>query len=124
MGNKNHVVVVVVGHKVCCFQGCLGRHIVMMKEPVVVAPKFQSFSSHTFSQVSQNIRVFVKFRVDHCVRRNKFSVKKTIKTMSMLSVELWTCYTFLLLATVGSSTVMIVPLFMDHNCKSNFCRPL
>jgi hypothetical protein len=37
----------------------------MMKEPVVVAPKFQSFSLHIFSQTSQN--VVVKVRADHSV---------------------------------------------------------
>jgi hypothetical protein len=65
MGNDNHVV---VSHKLCGFQGCVGGRIVMMKKPVVVAPKFQSFSSHTFSQASQNITVQVKVRVDRTVR--------------------------------------------------------
>jgi hypothetical protein len=50
----------------------VGRHIVVKKEPVVVAPKFWSFSSHIFSQASQNVAV--KVRVDHSVRRNKFTV--------------------------------------------------
>jgi hypothetical protein len=54
MGNENHVV---VGHKLCGFQGHVGRRIVVMKESVVVAPKFWSFSLHIFSQVSQNITV-------------------------------------------------------------------
>jgi hypothetical protein len=44
MGNDNHVV---VSHKLCGFQGHVGRHDVMMKEPVVVVPKFRSFSSIT-----------------------------------------------------------------------------
>jgi hypothetical protein len=63
-----------------------------MKEPVVVAPKFQFFSSHIFSQASQNFTV--KVRVDRNVRRNKFMVNNPLhieKTMSMLFVELWTC---------------------------------
>jgi hypothetical protein len=57
MGNDNHVV---ISHKVCGFQGRVGRHVVMMKEPVVVAPKFWSFSLHIFSRASQNITVKVK----------------------------------------------------------------
>jgi hypothetical protein len=44
----------------------------MMKEPVMVAPKFRSFSSHIFSQASQNVTV--KVRVDHSVRKNKITV--------------------------------------------------
>jgi hypothetical protein len=44
MGNNNHV----VSHKLCGFQGCVGWRIVVMKGPVVVVPKFCSFSS-TFS---------------------------------------------------------------------------
>jgi hypothetical protein len=35
MGNDNHVA---VSHKLCGFQGRVGGHIVVMKEPVVVAP--------------------------------------------------------------------------------------
>jgi hypothetical protein len=46
------------------------------------------------------------------------------KKMRMLFIELRTCRTSLLLAVVGSSTVTIVPLFVDHNCKSNLCHPL
>jgi hypothetical protein len=34
------------------FQGCMGGGVVA-KEPVVVVPKFCSFSSHIFSQSSQ-----------------------------------------------------------------------
>jgi hypothetical protein len=37
MGNDNHVV---VNHKLCGFLGSVCRRVVMMKEPVVVAPKF------------------------------------------------------------------------------------
>jgi hypothetical protein len=73
MGSNNHVV---VRHKLCGFQGCVSRHVVVMKEPVVVAPKFWSFSSHIFSYVSQNITV--KVRVDRSVRRNKFTVNSPI----------------------------------------------
>jgi hypothetical protein len=73
MGNDNHVV---VSHKLCGFQGCVGRRLVVMKEPIVVVPKFRSFLSHIFSQVSQNITV--KVRVDHSVRRNKFTVNKPL----------------------------------------------
>jgi hypothetical protein len=46
MENNNHVV---VSHKLCGFQGRVGGRIVVMKEPVVVAPKFQCFFHHTFS---------------------------------------------------------------------------
>jgi hypothetical protein len=48
-----------------------------MKEPVVVAPKFLSFSPHIFSQASQNITL--KDRVDHSVRRNKFTVNNPLQ---------------------------------------------
>jgi hypothetical protein len=34
---------------------CADGRIVVLKEPVVVAPKFRSFSSHIFSQASQNV---------------------------------------------------------------------
>jgi hypothetical protein len=44
-GNDNHVV---VSHKVCGFQGCVGSCVFMMKEPVVVSPKFGLFCC-TFS---------------------------------------------------------------------------
>jgi hypothetical protein len=69
MGNDNRVV---VSYKLCGFQGCMGKHIVVMKEPVVVAPEFRSFSLHIFSQASQNVAVKVK--VDCNVRRSKFMV--------------------------------------------------
>jgi hypothetical protein len=45
MENDNHVV---VGHKLCGFPGRVGRRVVVMKEAVVVAPKFQFFH-HIFS---------------------------------------------------------------------------
>jgi hypothetical protein len=89
VGNDNHVV---VSYKLCGFQGSVGRHIFVMKEPVVVAPKFKSFSSHVFFQASQNVTV--KVRVDCSVRWNKFMVNNPFhvkKTMSMPFVELWTC---------------------------------
>jgi hypothetical protein len=86
MGNDNHAV---ISHKLSGFQGRVGRRVVMMKEPVVAAPNFWSFSSHIFSQASQNITV--KVRVDYSGRRNKLMVnnslhvkKKKEKTMSML----------------------------------------
>jgi hypothetical protein len=65
-----------------------------MKEPVVVVPKFRSFSSHIFSQASQNVTV--KVRVHCSVRRNKFTVNNPLhiekkKTMNMLFFELWVC---------------------------------
>jgi hypothetical protein len=40
--------------------------------------------------------------------------------MSMLFVELRTYRAFFALVTVGSSTAMIVALFLDHNRKSSF----
>jgi hypothetical protein len=54
----------------------VGGHVVVMKEPVVVAPKFWSFSSHIFPQASQNITV--KVRVDCSVRRNKYMVNSPL----------------------------------------------
>jgi hypothetical protein len=73
MGNDNRVV---VSHKLCGFQEHVGGHVAVMKEPVVVVPKFRSFSSHIFSQAYQNITV--KVRVDHSVRQNKFTVKNPL----------------------------------------------
>jgi hypothetical protein len=75
-----------------------------MKEQVVVAPKFRSFSLHIFTQVSQYITV--KVSVDHSVRRNKFTVNNPLhakkkKTMSMLFVELRTCSALLALGDCG-----------------------
>jgi hypothetical protein len=71
MGNDNQV----VSQKLYGFQGRVSGHVVM-KEPVVVAPMFQSFSSHIFSQASQNVTV--KVRVDQGVRRNKFTVNNPL----------------------------------------------
>jgi hypothetical protein len=65
MGNDNHVV---VSHKLCGFQGRVGGRVVLMKEPVMVVPKFQSFLSHIFCHASQNVTVLVKVRVDHSIR--------------------------------------------------------
>jgi hypothetical protein len=75
VGNDNSVV---VSHILCGFHGHVGGRNILM-EPVVVAPKFQSFSLHIFSQAPQNITV--KVRVDCSVRRNKFMVN------SLLHVE-------------------------------------
>jgi hypothetical protein len=55
---------------------CVDGRFVMMKEPVVVAPKFQSFPSQIFSRASQNVTV--KVRVDHHFRRNKFMVNNPL----------------------------------------------
>jgi hypothetical protein len=122
MGNNNHVV---VSHKLCGLQGHIGGRVVLMKEPIAIAPKFWSFSSHIFSQASQNVTV--KVRVDCSVRRNRFTVNnpfhvKKKLTCSLLNSRLAT--PFLLLVIVGSSTVTIVALFLDHNHTSNFRRPL
>jgi hypothetical protein len=98
MGNDNHVV---VSHELSGFQGRVGGHVIM-KEPAVVAPNFRSFSSHIFSQASQNVTV--KVRVDRSVRRNKFMVNNPLhveKTISMLFVKLWTCRAFFALGDSG-----------------------
>jgi hypothetical protein len=58
-------------------QGRVARHVVVL-EPFVVAPKFWYFSLYIFFQASQNIRVRVKVRVDHSVRRNKFTVNNPL----------------------------------------------
>jgi hypothetical protein len=71
------------------FQGCVGGRVVL-KKPVVVAPKFQSFLSHIFTQASQNITV--KVRVDCSVRWN--NPLHLEKTMSVLFVELQTYRSF------------------------------
>jgi hypothetical protein len=99
MGNNNHVF---HSHKLCGFQGCVGGCVVMMKELVVFVPKFRSFSSHVFSEVSQNVTV--RIGVDCSVRRNKFMVNSPLhveKTMNMLFVELRTCCTFFALGDCG-----------------------
>jgi hypothetical protein len=50
MGKDNLVAVCL---KLFGFQGRVGRRIIVMKEPVVVAPKFRSFSWHIFSGISK-----------------------------------------------------------------------
>jgi hypothetical protein len=57
MRNENHVV---VSHKLCGFQECVGERVVMLKEQVVVVLKFRSFSSYIFSEASQNVTLKVK----------------------------------------------------------------
>jgi hypothetical protein len=69
MGNDNNVV---DSHKLRDFQGRVGGRVVVMKEPLVDAPKFRSFSSHIFSQASRNVTVRLKVRVDCSVRWNKY----------------------------------------------------
>jgi hypothetical protein len=76
----------------------------MMKEQVVVVPKFLSFSLHIYSQAPQNVTV--KVRVDRSVRRNKLTENRPLhikkkKTMSMLFVELQTCCAFFALGDCG-----------------------
>jgi hypothetical protein len=94
MGTDNHV----VSHKLCGFLGRVGGHVVVMKEPVVVAQKFVALLSRIFCQASENVTV--KVRVDHSVRRNKFIVSSEQwplpppQTMSMLFVELLTSHSF------------------------------
>jgi hypothetical protein len=65
-----------VSHKLYGFQGCVGRRIVVMKEPVVDAPKFLSFPSHIFPQASQDVTVRV--RVDSSVKRNTFTMNNPL----------------------------------------------
>jgi hypothetical protein len=72
MGNDNHVGCLFVSG----VQGRVGGCVVVMKEPVVVVPKFWSFSSHIFSQASQNFTV--KVRVDRSVKRNSFLVDNSL----------------------------------------------
>jgi hypothetical protein len=55
------------------FQGCVGGPIAVMKNPVVVAPKFWSFLLHIFSQASQNATNVCS------VRRNKFTVNNPVE---------------------------------------------
>jgi hypothetical protein len=93
MGNDNHVVVSL---------NSVVFSAAAMKEPVLVAPKFQSFSLHILSQTSQYVTVKVK--VGRSVRRNKFMIKTTLhveKTMSMLLVELQICLAFFALGDCG-----------------------
>jgi hypothetical protein len=71
------------------FQERVGGRVFVLKERVVVAPKFRSFSSHIFLQASQNVTV--KVRVHRTVRGEKFTVNNPLhveKIMSMLFVEL------------------------------------
>jgi hypothetical protein len=100
MGNNNHVV---FSSTLCDFQGHVGVHVDVMKEPVVAVPKFWYFLSHIFSRASQNI--IVKVRVDNSVMRNTFMVNNPLhvkkKPMSMLFVELWTCRAFFALGDCG-----------------------
>jgi hypothetical protein len=57
-----------------------------MKEPVVVSPKFQSFSSHIFSQASENARL--KVRVDRSVRKNNLTMNNPLH----VEKEQWACF--------------------------------
>jgi hypothetical protein len=99
------ITMLLLSHKICGFQGHVGRCVVLRKKPVVVAPQFPSLSSHIFSQGSQNAMVQVNVRVDHSVRRNKFTANNRLhvekKTMSMLFVELPTCHAFFALRDCG-----------------------
>jgi hypothetical protein len=61
----------------------MGGCQVVMKEPVVVAPKFRCFSSHMFSQASQNVR---EVRVEEQIHERSLVTPK--KSVSMLFVEL------------------------------------
>jgi hypothetical protein len=81
----------------------MGGRVVMMKKPVVVVPKFWSFSSHIFSQASRNVTV--KVRVGRNVKQihGEQSSSHKKKTMSMLFVELWTCHAFFVLGDCGLS---------------------
>jgi hypothetical protein len=60
----------------CLVSGTFGRAHCRDEEPVVIAPKYQSFLLHIFSQAAQNVTE--KNRVDRSVRRNKFRVNTTL----------------------------------------------
>jgi hypothetical protein len=111
MGNDNHVV---VSHKLCGFQGCVGGRVVVMKEPVVVAPKFRSFSSHIFSQESQNVTLKVK--ADCSVRRNKFKVKNPLHIKKMM-IMLLTCCAFFALGDCTLFLTVIVQIFGSQKVR-------
>jgi hypothetical protein len=100
MGKDNSVFVT---HKPYDFQGHVGGRVVLMKESVVAAPKFRSFTLHILFQSPQNVTV--KVTVDHSVRRNKFTLNNPLhvikKTMSMLFVELRTCRAFFAFGDCG-----------------------
>jgi hypothetical protein len=102
----------------CGFQGRVVRLIVMMKEPVVIAPKFRSFSSHIFSQASQNVTI--KVSVDCSVRWDKFMVNNLLHAEKNSGPAM----PLLLFVIMGSSTATVVALFLDHNHKSYFHHPL
>jgi hypothetical protein len=116
MGNDNHV----VSHKLCGFQGHVGGHIVMLKEAVVVAPKFQSFSLHIFSEFSRNITV--KVRVDCSVRRNKFMVNNPLHVQRNYELLLKECSPKVLRSISGVS-VTDLPSF-TQNLMQTHCSIL
>jgi hypothetical protein len=102
VGNDNHVV---VSHKLCGSQGRVGGCVVVIKEPIVVVPKLLSFSSHIFSQASQNVTV--KVRADRSVRGNRFNVNNPLHVTPGLPA-------FFALDDCGSSSATIVAWFLDH----------
>lgn len=76
---------------------------IVIQQPTVVVPWFQSFSLHVLSQEPQAVTVKVR---NHCAARsNKFSVNLTLKKiMSMVSVAVWTCHAFFGLGDYSSSS--------------------
>jgi hypothetical protein len=122
MGYDNHDI---VSHKFCGFQGRVGGGRVVVREPVVLAPKFRSFSHRIFSQASQNVTV--KIRVHHSVRRNKFTVNNPLHVEKQWACSLLNsgpAAPFLLLVIVNCSTATIVASFLDYNRKSKCRHPL
>jgi hypothetical protein len=55
---------------------------------------------------------------------NPLHVKKKKKQLACSLLNSRPVPSFLLMVIVGSSTVTIVALFLDHDCKSNFRHPL
>jgi hypothetical protein len=124
MGNCNHVV---VSQKLRGFQGRVCRWARCRDEGAscgcAKVPVF--FIAHFLSSVSKRQSKSQELTVILGGTYSRRTIPFTSKnTMSMLFVELRTCRTpFWLLVIVGSSTVTIVVLFLNHNRKSNFCHP-
>jgi hypothetical protein len=99
MGNDNHAV---VSHKLCGFQGRVGGRVVVMKEPVVVAPKFRGFR-RTISLKGPKTS---QYKSELTVVLGGTNSRRTMpyaskKTMNVLFVELRTCRAFFPLGDCG-----------------------
>jgi hypothetical protein len=96
MGNNNHV----VSHNFSGFQGHVGRHVVMMKEPVVVAPKFWSLLL-SFTEAVTTITVW---ELSMCVPAKRNAQCSCLLTASYLTWKIlcllyfiWLCCNLILL---------------------------